>query len=153
MNFPHPNRSRLNYTKNRKLCKNKAFHKSQFRRLSLRVRRSNLAFLHEIAAPACRYVRLTHPSQAGTSACRHAPFPALGGARNDRMEKGIRHPNWNLGISFERNVRFYVLQIFLKLHLEVMCSFSILLNRSSSMGRLFGTSMRRDCMSLMLPLM
>ena len=52
-----------------------------------------------------------------------------------------------------RTVGFYFLQTFLKLHLEVMCSSSTLINRSSSSGRLFGTSVRSDCISLMLPLM
>jgi len=38
---------------------------------------------------------------------------------------------------------FYFLQIFLSLHIEVMCSSSIFLNRSSSVGMLFGPSVRR----------
>jgi hypothetical protein len=47
--------------------------KSRFRKLSLRVKRSNLAFFNGIA---------TH----------------LSGARNDKIEKGIHSLNWNLGI-------------------------------------------------------
>jgi len=35
--------------------------------------------------------------KAVTSACRHAPFPAFGGTRNDGMGKGFRSLNRNLG--------------------------------------------------------
>ena len=38
---------------------------------------------------------------------------------------------------------FYFLHIFLSLHLQMTCSFSILLNRSSSAGMLSGTSVRK----------
>ncbi len=63
--------------------------KSRFTKLSLRVKRSSLAFFGEIATPACRNFWLAHQSQAGTSACRHAPFPAFGGTRNDTLAKGF----------------------------------------------------------------
>jgi hypothetical protein len=56
-----------------------------------------LPFIHEIATPVCRNVRLDHLSQAGTPACRHAPFPAFSGTRNDRMGKRIHLLNRNLG--------------------------------------------------------
>jgi hypothetical protein len=42
---------------------------------------SNLAFFNEIAAPACRNV---------TTACRHAPYPAFSGTRNDPLGLGFR---------------------------------------------------------------
>jgi hypothetical protein len=46
-----------------------------------------------------------------------------------------------------------ILQTFLKLHLMLTCSSLTLLNRSSPMGMLFSASIKRDCMSLMFPLM
>jgi hypothetical protein len=45
------------------------------------------------------------------------------------------------------------LHTFLKLHLPLTLSSSTLLNRSSSMGIFLSASIKRDCMSLMLPLM
>jgi hypothetical protein len=46
----------------------------------------------EIAEPACRNACLA-PAKDSTSACRHAPFPAFSGTRNDRLGKGFHFRN------------------------------------------------------------
>jgi hypothetical protein len=72
--------------------------KSRSRIRSLRAKRSNLAFSNEIATPACRNV---------TSVCRHAPFPAFSGTRNDRPRKGFPFLNRDLGHTLPQSSGFF----------------------------------------------